>query len=163
MSDEVDSYDLRRFEEGRLDQVEAEWSEYSGKEEFEVELGSVFEWCAAHPEEALELFNKTKGKTDAILEVVESHWGTKTKLLKIYLSPEFWPFQVLTEDVARTHAGAYAAFIIGGLSSGVNEVKIYGRTDIMLTLLSSLERLWPTYDTGSVAKIQGRWLSITRN
>lgn len=165
----LDQFILRPFTAQRLAEVASRWTAIAGQEEFEVELGTFFDWCGAHLEHregdgyALELYNVTQAKTDAILDVNQGRWGTMTKLLKMHLSPEFWPIDAVSEQVIKTHAGAYAAFIVQGLGNGVEEVKIYGRSDVSVTMLTSLQEVWPRYDTGSVAKMQGRWLSITRS
>lgn len=165
---DVDRFELRNFTAERLAQVAEDWTGFAGQDEFEVEMGSFFEWCGTHLEHrdgdgyALELYNVTQSKTDAILDVSQVRWGTMTKLLKMHLSPEFWPVDSLAEEVLKTHAGAYATFIVSNLSDGVEEVKIYGRTNLMLSMLTTLEKYWPNYNTGSAAKMAGRWLSITR-
>ncbi len=166
---DADSFKLRPFTAERLVEVASRWTDLAGQEEFEVELGTFFDWCGAHLEHkegdgyALELYNVTKGKTDAILDVNQGRWGTMTKLIKMHLSPEFWPIDTVSDDVVKTHAGAYATFISQGLGDGVNEVKIYGRSNVSVTMLTTLQKLWPNYNTGSVATMQGRWLSITRS
>lgn len=165
----VDKFKLRPLTAERLAEVASRWTAVAGQEEFEVELGTFFDWCGAHLAHkegdgyALELYNVTKDKTDAILDVNQGRWGTMTKLLKMHLSPEFWPIDTVSHDVIATHAGAYAAFIVQGLGDGVEEVKIYGRSDVSVTMLTSLQKTWPTYNTGTVAKMLGRWLSITRS
>lgn len=167
MTDEVHRYKLRKFTPERLDEVAAEWQTHAGQEEFESEMGTLFEWCRGHLEHregdghALELYNVTLGKTDAILDVIQGKWGTMTKMLKLYLSPEYWPLDRITDSIVKVHAGAYAKFIFDGMDKGVNEIKIYGRNDDMKLMLESLERVWPQYNTGSSATMQGRWLTIT--
>lgn len=165
----ADRYELRPFTAERLVEVTSRWTDIAGQEEFEVELGGLFSWCSTHLEHrdgdgyALELYNVTKDKTDAILDVSQGKWGTMTKLLKMYVSPEFWPADEKTPALLATHAGAYTAFIYQGLGDGVREVKIYGRTEVMLTMLTTLQEMWSSFDTGSAATMQGRWLSITRS
>ncbi len=162
MEEELDDFVLRPLTKRRLDEVAETWSNIGGRDEFEVELGHVFEWSRLHLHSAFELYNETQSKTDAILEVVQGERGRATKLMRIYLSPEFWPVDAVTPAVMRTHIEAYATFIFSGLSSDTRQVKIYGRTDVSLNMLTSMQRLWPNFNTGSTAKMEGRWLAITR-
>ncbi len=169
MSD-TDRYELRPMNMERLEEVAAAWTVLAGgHDEFEVELGNFFEWCTAHLEVrqgdgyALELYNVSQEKTDAILDVNDGGWRRMTKLLKMHLSPEFWPVDGEGDAVVKTHAGAYATFILGNLGEGVDEVKIYGRTHLMVRMLTLLQSVWHKYNTGSVAKMQGQWLTITRS
>lgn len=161
---EFDEYELRPFTEARLDAVADEWALIGGQDEFEVELGTVFAYHRDHLDSTFELFNITRSKTDALLDVVPPRIGAQTtKLLRIYMSPEFWPVDTVTRALLKTHISAYSEFIVTGLSNGVNEVKIYGRNDVALDMLTRMQAAWLTYVTGSVANMQGRWLSITRS
>lgn len=167
---DIDRFELRPMSAQRLREVAVAWTALAGgQDEFEIELGNFFEWCSTHLEVndaqgyALELYNVTREKTDAILDVNGSEWRRMTKLLKMHLSPEFWPVDGEGEEVVKTHAGAYATFILGNLSNGVDEVKIYGRTYLMVRMLSVLQNVWHKYNTASVAKMQGQWLTITRS
>ncbi len=161
---EFDEYELRPFTEARLNAVADEWASIGGQDEFEVELGTVFAYHRDHLNSTFELFNITRSKTDALLDVVPPRIGGQTtKLLRIYMSPEFWPVDAVTRELLKTHISAYSEFIVNGLSNGVNEVKIYGRNDVALDMLTRMQDAWHTYVTGSVAIMQGRWLSITRS
>lgn len=163
------AYELRTFTTERLADVRARWLEIAGEDEFEVELAGPFDWCQAHlaPREgdshALELFNTVTGDCDAILEIVDSRRGTLTKLLKLYVGPEFWETDNDPDTEARIvelHAEAYGQVIRAGIDRDVRDVKIYGRTDRMYRLLTLLRATWMSELIKWDAVMEGRWLTI---
>jgi len=166
----VTDYHLRPMTAGRLFDVAADWRTLAGEDEFTVELAAVFDWCATHltPTEndahAMELVDDDTGVTGAILEVITARRGRLSKMLKIYASPHFWTVDrdpLIKREVVELYAAAFVLMIADGISSGVDEIKIYGRTSQMLDILSSLETIWNSGDrSGWSATLAGRWLSI---
>lgn len=163
------AYVLRSFTPDRVDEVSAAWREIAGEDEFEVELAGPFAWCVEHIQHkegdghARELYNDDTGCTDAILEVVNSR-GEMSKLLKLYVSPEFWGSDDNPETenrVVELHAEAYGQLIRAGIGEGMRRVKIYGRTDRMFRLLSLLRATWQSDLIKWDAKMEGRWLTLT--
>lgn len=169
----IGAYELRKLTRFQLKTIETQWREVSGAEEFEVELGAIFE--RYHAEVAngggdgysMELFNGTTGMSDAILEMVSGKRGAVTKLLTLRLGPHFWNS---SQDIAGrkavldAYAGAYVHVIAQGIiSSDVDEVKIYGRNDVMLDILTRLGDLWDSETLGWNANVAGRWLVISRS
>ncbi|PWB97054.1 hypothetical protein [Homoserinimonas hongtaonis] len=164
------SYLLREFTPERLSDVAGQWEELAGEDEFVVEMATVFAWAESHlvhrdgDAYALELYDPLTDKAGAILEVVDGRRGTLTKLLKLYVSPEFWNMEQQSDrlQLIDMHASAYTEIIRVGMDKGVEDVKIYGRTDMMLEILKVLQSTWPTEFTGTIATMEGRWLRIAR-
>lgn len=161
---------LREFTADRLSTVEQDWRQLAGDDEFDSELSPMFGWCASHinhqdgDSQALELFDPVREKADAILEVVNTRQGRMTKLLKLYISPEFWGAEDddnLLDQIAELHGSAYAEVLVTGIAQGVREVKIYGRTNLMLDLLRRVHMHWNPVAAGWSTKMQGRWLAIS--
>lgn len=161
-------HQLRKFTHARFEAVRVRWRELAGDDEFDIELAPMFDWCSSHlspqvgDSHALELYHPTRDETDAILEVVDNMRGAK--LLKLYVSPAYW---AIDSDETRTrvvelHAAAFVRLIANGIDRGAGVVKIYGRSDLMLTLLERLRTGWPSEETGWDAAMQGRWLAISR-
>lgn len=162
-------YRLRPMTPGMLLDVAADWKTLAGEDEFTVELAAVFDWCASHltPTEndahAVALVDAASGTTGAILEVITTRRGRLAKMLKIYASPYFWEVDRndgLKREVLELHAAAFVLTIADGINSGVDEIKIYGRTGPMLDILKSLEQIWNDEATGWSATLAGRWLSV---
>jgi hypothetical protein len=161
-------HQLRQFTRQRFEAVRDRWRELAGgDDEFDSELAPMFEWCTSHlspragDSQAFELYHVERDETDAILEVIDSRRGAK--LLKLFPSPEFW---VIDSDEARTrvtelYGGAFAQVIANGIAKGTPLVKIYGRSDPMVTLLQGLQTRWPAEELGSDAAMEGRWLAIS--
>lgn len=164
------NYELRPLSNQRLDELAQEWSRFDD-EAFEVELAAVFAWARAHltPKEnnshAVELYSHDTETAHAIIELVNSKRGALSKMLKLWISPELWG---QTEDDAKRiiemHAAAFVKVIAHSSSNdAVQEIKIYGRTNVMLDMLSRVRDVWNDQaDTGWTAKMAGRWLAISR-
>lgn len=162
---------LRPFTPERLDVVRQRWRSLSGEDEFEVEMAAFFGWCNAHinpqdgDSQALELHDPARDETDAILEIVEGKRGTMSKLLKLFVSPEFWSAedsQQMRIQIVELHVAAFSQVINAGIAKGAREVKIYGRSNLMLSILKALQAQWPSEQTGWDAAMAGRWLAISR-
>lgn len=164
-------HELLELAADRIAQIEVSWRAEIGDDEFELEYASTFEWCASHTTHrpgdgrAFELRNTGSGDTVAFLELIDGKAGRQTKLLKMWLAPQFWSQDVDPEvrvKVIRVFADAYAAVILRGYAEGATEVKIYGRTHQMHELLVLIQQNWDPSATGWDAKMQGRWLAFER-
>jgi hypothetical protein len=167
----LSDYVLREFTPVRLAEVAADWKKRAGEDEFAVEMATVFEWAETHlvhmegDAYALELVHPVKLTAGAILEIVDARRGSMTKLLKLYVSPEFWAARdtVSRSELVDMHASAYTEVIRMGMDNGVESVKIYGRTEMMHDILVDLQNLWPVVNSGTTATMEGRWLRIARD
>lgn len=163
------SIDLREFSDQRLADVRDRWLAIAGEDEFQVELSPFFAWCATHVQpktgdsHALELFNAKTGETDAIVEIVNAREGKLHKLLKLIVSPRLWDIDANRDEVVSLYASAFSSVIDNGIMEGVNDIKIYGRNDLMRSILRSLHAHWPQDGFGATVKFEGRWLTFTFN
>lgn len=172
---EYDDLELKLFTPESLSTAAYEWDGLAGADEFEVELSSVFEWAADHlvalpgDGHAIQVYNTAEGRTQAILEMVDGTRGgpsqTMSKLLKIWVSPEFWPADrdpSVRKEFVDLYAGILVHVIAKGLSENVNELRIYARTDALYALLSNLQSKWGSLGTKWDAKMQGRWFVLLK-
>lgn len=162
---------LRQLTPERLDVVRDRWRALSGEDEFEVEMAALFDWCGTHiapqdgDSQALELYDRDRDETDAILEIVEGKRGAMSKLLKLFVGPHFWlaeDNQQMRVQIVELHVAAFSQVINAGIAKGAREVKIYGRSNLMLSILKALQAQWPSEQTGWDAAMAGRWLAISR-
>lgn len=163
-------HELRQFTPERLEAVRLRWSQLLGEDEFEVELTGLFDWCKEHlvprdnDSHVLELYDPIRDATDAMVEIVNSKRGAMTKLLKLYVTPEYWPFDdagvELRVQIVELHVAAFVQVLNAGMAEGAHEVKIYGRSRLMHSILLAIEKQWPHETTGWSATMQGRWLAI---
>lgn len=163
----MSKYQVREFDATRLAQVKHAWKGLAGDDEFALELAGLFVWSEAHiapqsgDSRAWELYNKDNARCDAIVELVDGHDGKLTKLLKLFLSPEFWDIDAHYDRVASIYIDTFIAVIQQGLISGTRDVKLYGRSPMMLSILRSIHAAWPEREVGAKAAFHGRWLTIT--
>lgn len=166
----MEQYELRSLDNARLDEIAAQWKSYD-EDAFAVELATVFAWSREHLKHrdgdghALELRAESTGHAHAILEMVNSKWGSLTKMLKLWISPELWDPDETTEmrdELLELHAAAFVHVIRHGIDGGVDEVKIYARNNVMLDMLVHLRDVWNVRNSGWTASMAGRWLAIAR-
>ncbi|MEZ3155535.1 hypothetical protein AB1K56_01280 [Microbacterium sp. BWR-S6Y] len=174
--------ELRKFTAESLAATADDWKSIAGEDEFQAELSTLFEWCEDHLEHrdgdafALDLYDPDTNHTGAILEIVRTKRGVMTKLLKLYPSPEFWNADsdpVQRDALGRLYGDAFVSVIgdgigltdpsvIGSGTTEVDEIKIFGRTNAMYELLRSVVLFWSSSHTGWDAKMEGRWLALSR-
>lgn len=163
----MSKYKIREFTAERLAEVRRQWAGLAGDDEFAIEMAGLFDWCATHikkqdgDSQAWELYNQDSDRCDAIVEIVDSHHGSLSKLLKLFLTPELWDADDKREQIRALHLDAYTEVIRSGVHRGAKDVKLYGRTDLMLSILRSIHAHWPAEETGAQASFKGRWLTIT--
>lgn len=162
-------YTIRKFTTDRLETVRQRWEGIAGEDEFALELSGLFQWCSTHVEpsdgdsQALELYSIDADKCDAIVEIVNGRKGKLSKLLKLFPSPSYWDATDRYPEVVALYAHTFALVIREGLVKGAQDVKLYGRNELMLSILRSLHAHWRTEQTGTTASFSGRWLTITFN
>jgi len=158
-------YEIRQFTRERLEEVRQRWRGIAGDDEFDIEFMSLFEWCETHIEpsegdsQAWELYNTDTSGCDAIIDMVDSKKGTLSKLLKLFLSPVFWDVESKRDQVISLYIDAFVEVIKNGAIKGAQDVKLYGRNDLMLSLLRSIHAHW--HVPGTTASFQGRFLTIS--
>jgi hypothetical protein len=166
--------ELKPFTGSELSAVAFDWETRAGSDEFEVELSSVFEWAADHlvplpgDGHAIQAYNVTEGRTQAILEMIDSRRGPRTemsKLLKIWVSPEFWPADrdpTVRDGFVYLYAGILVHMIADAMSANMGEIRIYARTEALYTLLSKLQSEWGSLGTAWTATMEGRWFQLLK-
>jgi hypothetical protein len=166
--------ELRPFTAGDLSAVAYDWETRAGSDEFEVELSSVFEWAKDHivslpgDSHAIQVFNTTEGRAQAILEMIDSRRGPRTsvsKLLKIWVSPEFWPADRdpgVSDSFVYLYSGILIHTIADGMSANMGEIRIYARTESLLFLLNRLQSEWGSLETDWTATMEGRWFQLLK-
>lgn len=158
-------YKIREFTTERFEEVKERWRGHAGEDEFEIELSGFFDWCVAHltkvdgDSQAFELYNTDTDACDAIIEMVDSRKGKLTKLLKLLLSPEYWDVEKNRDQLISLYIDAFVEAIKDGALKGAKDVKLYGRNDLMLSLLRSIHAHWQV--EGTSAHFQGRFLTIS--
>ncbi|WP_417540733.1 hypothetical protein [Microbacterium maritypicum] len=159
-------YVLRPVTAASLAAIASDWEAISGADEFQIELASAFEFARTHPDEVLDLYDTQEGRTDALVEIVRSDRASMSKLLKLWVSPQFWEISssALRDQLVELHASSFALVIFHGMNNNMDTVKLYGRTDAMMDVLRSLSDSWDTLGiTGWSSRLDGRWLAITRD
>lgn len=159
----------RSVNEDLLLEIQTAWEAEAGADEFQAELGMVFNGIADDvgrkdiSNEYLVL--EENGTPRAVLELIDTKRGNMTKLLSLHLSPTYWdnPTQNMLAEV-------YSASITSVLAVGaeranrninnVHEVKIYGRNRELLDILRAINDDWKPTPSLEVS-MAGRWLSVT--
>jgi hypothetical protein len=164
-------YSLVDFSTITVEEVARQWRELAADADaYEIELGPLFDFCRANSKERPGhglmrcLRNDGTSMIDALIETVPAQLRQRTKLLKIWVSPAMWPIDdpATRERLIRTHAAAYVAVIGEAMTSGLREVKIYGRDDMALSVLTAARDVWDGEKLGWEATLQGRWLRLCR-
>ena len=161
----MSKYKFREFTPARLSETRQRWRGIAGDDEFDIELAGLFDWCEGHLQpmagdsQAWELHNADSGECDAILEMVDSRKGALTKLLKLFLTPRMWDVEANREAVISLYIDAFVEAIMNGALKGAKDVKLYGRNDLMLSLLRSIHAHWQV--KGTNAHFEGRFLTIS--
>ncbi len=110
------------------------------------------------------LFPPDEGAAQAILDVVlQKSRGGLAKLLKITVSPDYWAGGSKQHDMATIFASGIIGTILLSKESQSRTVKIYGRTEELLSILHTVRNVLEAdaQKLGIRCAIQGRWLEIT--
>lgn len=166
--------ELRPFTAAELSATAYDWEGRAGSDEFEVELAAVFEWVATHlvplpgDSHAIQVYNLVEGRTQAVLEMIDGRRGGRakmSKLFKIWVSPEFWPADrdpSVRSGFVDLYAGILVHVIAKGMFDGIDEIRIYARTDALMTLLETLQSKWGSLGTPWSASMEGRWFVLLK-
>ena len=163
------NYSMRELNEQRVDIILEEWRNIAGEDEFSLELEPMFDWCRSHTEQkdgdsrAWELYDPKSDECCAIVEIVDSRRGGLSKLLKLFVTPQFWDMDNNRKCVIEIYMATFFEVTKKGILVGAERVKLYGRTDLMLSILTSIharsmEASWPK---NIKAGIEGRWLTLS--
>jgi|GEM_PF-6221920 len=99
----------------------------------------------------------------AFVEIVSRHGARKTKLMNVTVHPDFLPLDSLSnhDDLVKLYFSAIRATFELADTHVTSEVKIYGRSDHLLKILTITSGLLdsdPLENYNHV--IQGRWLTF---
>ena len=99
----------------------------------------------------------------AFVEIVSSQGARKTKLMNVTVHPEFLPLDSLSNqnDLVKLYFSAIRATFTLADTHETSEVKIYGRSDHLLQILSTASKLLDSDPLDNYNHvIQGRWLTF---
>lgn len=176
---------MHRIDKSNYQTIRDQWETAAGEDEFEVVYAHAFDSMEKDLEKVG--FNVpvhacmfeddgsfppgTDGDIEAVLELTDTKLGAMTKLATIRLAPQFvdWESDVsLREKVSEVYSRVLAHLITFGhhrAEAAQHCVKIYGRTNGLLQLLTEIATGWeevakltPKFD--STARMEGRWLTI---
>ncbi|MBV2160511.1 hypothetical protein [Achromobacter denitrificans] len=167
---------LLPFTDETFEATRKDWEAKAGAEEFASEYRLVFDWADANraydapaaasgSSLAYGLFAPKSDCACAVVEVVSHKKGRSglTKLLKIYITPEFWRVEEHQDEIIRIYLSAIVETVELSTKVRARTVKLYGRSDSLLSLLHSLHvRLQRDAAKlpGLAAAMKGRWLEI---
>lgn len=167
---------LRPFTDESFVATRENWQAQAGKAEFASEYSAIFSWADTHRDygedakvgdsHAYGLFAPKVDTACAMVDVVLHKKGRRgvTKLLKVYITPEYWNVTEHQDQVLEIFVGAIAGTIALSKQAQSREVKLYGRSQELLSLLHTLHvHLNRNLDKlpGIAAAMKGRWLEIT--
>ena len=157
-------YKLAEFTDSLFNTTKAAWSNLVDDDAYEIEVLTQLQWVESHLVQkdhdsfAMALVNNDSDNVDAIVEIVSSKKGAMVKLLRVILSPEFWDITSKRDDVINIYLDVFFNFIAANAIQSGSKVKIYGRTDEMMSLLRSIHSNWNVQ--GGVADFEGRFLTV---
>lgn len=168
-------YELRQFTDKEFLDTRENWEKHAGEAEFVSEYGVVFDWAQTHQQYdddkngeslAYGVFSQRNKHAFAIVDVVSHKKGrsSTTKLLKIYMTPEYWDVASHQSKVIEIFLCAIVGTIKLSKQASAKTVKLYGRSDQLLSLLHSLHVHMNQHKDklpGVEASMQGRWLEIS--
>lgn len=167
---------LSQFTDRSFADTRQNWEDQAGKAEFASEYSAIFSWADAHRDYDIDpkvgdslaygLFAPKSNTACAMVDVVLHKRGRKgvTKLLKVFVTPEYWNVTEHQDQILEIFTSAIAGTIQLSKRVQSGEVKIYGRSEALLSLLHSLHvHLNKNIEKfpGIAAAMKGRWLEIT--
>lgn len=171
------SYRIQKINQELFDNTKSAWSLIVGSEVFTSELGALFEWIDCHrtydkpmngDSLAYALVAGEQKVAAGFMEVVSSpNKGGMTKLLKVFITPQYWEVKEHENEVVNIFIAAINGSL--SISSQVKSktVKIYGRTDSLLDLLikvhDTITKSVIDQSSQITSSIGGRWLEISIN
>ena len=170
---------LRKITKDRIAVVRQEWEQVSDPDLFAVEYQDVLDRMAHDAESPTQLdahyeMVADTGVSLALLEMIDSQQGKQTKLLRYYFSPDQLtrslegPESEFTREATDTFVEVINAVVLDSLMREIRDIKIYGRSDEMLSVLESLKRAVDNSDFSDngvtiKAMFEGRWLRVLFN
>ncbi len=168
-------YTTARIDEKLLNDTRQVWELTVGKDEFASEYGALFDWIGSHinydqpsgASLAYALVEEGKKVASAFIEVVATdNRGGLTKLLKIFITPQYWNIAEHQAQVVMIYVDAIKGAVDLSMQNQSGTFKIYGRTDSLLSLLHTI-RLTILDEIGEEAspvsiQMQGRWLVFSK-
>ncbi len=167
------TYLTEQISDNLLIDTKKSWELVVGVDEFTSEYGALFEWLQTHREYqgangdsvAYALVQEGHKVASAFIEVVSSpNRGGLTKLLKVFITPQFWDVADHQTEVVKIFVMAIKGAIEISNDNGSRTVKIYGRSNSLLSLLHTIHvAMIEDLDenSGIQVLIQGRWLVIS--
>lgn len=155
-----------------LEATEQAWKLTAGADEFASEYLVLFEWLRSHRKYASDtgesvgyaLLEEDLKVASAFFEVVSTTGrGGLTKLLKVYITPQLWNISDHQREVVKIYSECIKSVVRISRDNHCRNIKIYGRSDAMLSLLRSIhvalqEELDKKPESGLSVSIEGRWL-----
>lgn len=166
------TYTTEKISDTLLENTKKSWELVVGTDEFTSEYGALFEWLLSHRDYgpancdsvAYALVQEGHKIASAFIEIVSStNRGGLTKLLKVFITPQFWDVADHQTEVVKIFVMAIKGAIDISNGKKSRTVKIYGRSNSLLSLLHTIhlaiiDDLDP--QSGIAASMQGRWLVI---
>lgn len=167
-------FQMRRFTVRTLAATRRSWRKEAGEEAFLTECAPIFDWADPRTNYdaqkkgdslAYGVFAPGSLSADALVEVVvsEVRAGRMTKLLKVFVAPSYWTGGQNNDQLARLFAAAIAGTIRLSSDTRSRIVKIYGRSEELLSLLYQVRNLLEQHaeELNIHCSMQGRWLEIS--
>lgn len=166
---------IARLDSKTLANTEAAWSTMTDQDAFASECAPMFEWAGSHIDYGAGadqdscvygLFGENNAVSEALVEVVSRQPKPaikgQTKLLKVITSPQYWTGSSKRDHIVPLFASAISGTIDISKEAGAQIVKLYGRTDGLLSLLHSVRNEIEPHSQklGIKCSMQGRWLQI---
>lgn len=167
------AYTTEQITDQLLDDTKKSWELVVGVDEFTSEYGALFDWLQCHRQYqganghsvAYALVQEGQKVASAFIEVVSSpNRGGLTKLLKVFVTPLFWDVADHQAEVVKLFVMAIRGAVDISNQNGSRTVKIYGRSNSLLSLLHTIHVAMiedGVADAGISVTIQGRWLVIS--
>ncbi|MFY1912754.1 hypothetical protein ACOTB6_14440 [Achromobacter xylosoxidans] len=165
-------FPVKKFTQRSLASTRRAWQKMAGAA-YATECAPILQWAEGHVDYsnphtgdsfAYGLFGGESQAAEAILDVVlQKNRGGLTKLLKITVSPEYWAGGAKQHDMATIFASGIIGTILLSKESQCRTVKIYGRTEELLSILHSVRNVIEedAKKLGIRCTIQGRWLELS--
>lgn len=162
---------IKKFTQRNLASTRRAWQK-AADAAYATECLPILEWVEGHMDYAnpntgdsfaYGLFSPESQAAEAILDVVlQKNRGGLTKLLKITVSPDYWAGGAKQHDMATIFASGIIGTILLSKESQCRTVKLYGRTEELLSILHSVRNVIEVdaQKLGIRCTIQGRWLEI---
>lgn len=166
---------IARIDSKTLANTEAAWSTMTDQDAFASECTPMFEWAGTHIDYDVGsdhdscvygLFGDNNTVSEALVEVVSRQPKRavkgQTKLLKVITSPQYWAGNSKQDHIVPLFASAISGTIELSKEAGAQIVKLYGRTEGLLSLLHSVRNEIEPHSQklGIKCSMQGRWLQI---